>query len=168
MANIKVRLDVIEFLIYFWESVSQREKVADRFFHELANNPDMQFIYDADFTKESVVKVLSAITNRELLNSPSKKESRFWSQNMRMIEDIGAMRSMVYPVKTLNMDHIKDKLKKDVEIIFIPDTMEEYRIAENKLMVNFFKIMPNMDGDGTVSIEGMSLVEYLDKRVLEV
>ncbi|MDY0256420.1 hypothetical protein [Gudongella oleilytica] len=168
MANIKVRLDVIEFLIYFWETVSQKEKVADRFFHELADNPDMQFIYDDEFTKESVVKVLSAITNRELLNSPTKKESRFWSQNMRMIEDLDAMRTMVYPVKTLNMDHMKDKLQKDVEVVFLPDTMEEYRITGNTLVVNFFRIMPGMEGDGIVKIEGMDLVDYLDKKVLEI
>ena len=168
MVNIKVRLDIIEFLIYFWESVSQKEKVADRFFHELADNQDMQLIYDDEFTKESVVKVLSAITNRELLNSPTKKESRFWSQNMRMIEDLDAMRSMVYPIKTLNMDHMKEKLQKDVEVVFLPDTMEEYRIIGNTLVINFFRIMPSIDGDGSVKIEGSDLISYLEKKVLEV
>lgn len=87
---------------------------------------------------------------------------------MRMIEDLDAMRTMVYPVKTLNMDHMKDKLQKDVEVVFLPDTMEEYRITGNTLVVNFFRIMPSMEGDGTVKIEGMDLVDYLDKKVLEI
>lgn len=168
MGNIKVKLDVIEYLIYFWESISQREKVSDRYFHELAANSDMKLIYDEDFKPESVVKVLSAITNREMLNSPTKKESRFWSQNMRMTEDLDAMRSIVTPIKTLNLDHLKDKIDKDIEVIFVPGTMDEYRIVGNVLVVNFFRIMPSMDEVGSVTINGKDLISYLEEKVLEV
>ena len=168
MGNIKVRLDVIEYLIYFWESISQREKVSDRYFHELADNVDMKLIYDENFKPESVVKVLSAITNREMMNSPTKKESRFWSQNMRMIEDLDAMRSIVNPIKTLNLDNMKEKLQKDIEVVFVPDTMDEFRIAGNVLVVNFFRIMPSIDSNGSVTIDGKNLISYLEEKVLEV
>lgn len=168
MGSIKVRLDVIEYLIYFWESIAQREKVADRYFHEVAENPDMKLIYDEEFKSGSVVKVLSAITNREMLNSPTKKESRFWGQNLRMIEDLDTMRSIVNPVKTLNLDHLKDKIEKDIEIIFVPGTMDEYRIVGNKLIVNFFRIMPSMNGDGSVTLDSKDLNSYFEEKVLEV
>lgn len=168
MGSIKVRLDVIEYLIYFWESIAQREKVADRYFHEVADNPDMRLIYDEEFKPESVVKVLSAITNREMLNSPTKKESRFWGQNLRMIEDLDAMRIIVNPVKTLNLDHLRDKIDKDIEVVFVPDTMDEYRIIDDKLVVNFFRIMPSIFGDGSVTLDGKDLNSYFEEKVLEV
>ena len=108
MANIIVKNDILEMMLYIWDSVSQREKIAESFLVEVANNEDMKYLYDDDFTKESVRKVLSAISNRELMNKPTKKESKFWNNNMWMLEDLEFTRMMVSPVKSLNLDSIKD------------------------------------------------------------
>ena len=82
MAKIVIKNEILEMMLYIWDSVHQKEKIADSFFLEIADNPNMKYLYDEEFTAESVRKVLSAISNRELLNKPTKKESRFWSKNM--------------------------------------------------------------------------------------
>ena len=138
MAKIVIKNDMLESMLFIWDSVAQREKIGDPFILKLADEPDMKYLYGEDFDKESVRKVLSAISNRELLNSPTKKESKFWNNNMWMTEDLGFTNMMVDPVKTLNLDDIKDKLpKEEYEVIFIPGNMGQYVIDGNKLIINF-------------------------------
>ena len=115
--SITVNLDVVEMMLFFWESVKEREKVVDSFMIEVSEKEDMQYIYDENFSKDSVRKVLSAISNREKLNHPTKEEGRFWNYNMWMLEDLDNMRKMVSTIKTLNLDYLKDKITKDVTII---------------------------------------------------
>ncbi|MDO7205695.1 hypothetical protein Q5M85_17925 [Paraclostridium bifermentans] len=73
MAKIVIKSEILEMMLYIWDSVHQKEKIADSFFIGLSDETDMKYLYDEDFTKESVRKVLSAISNRELLNKPTKK-----------------------------------------------------------------------------------------------
>jgi hypothetical protein len=169
LANIIVKNDILEMMLYIWDSVSQREKIAESFLVEVANNEDMKYLYDDDFTKESVRKVLSAISNRELMNKPTKKESKFWNNNMWMLEDLEFTRMMVSPVKTLNLDSIKDKLtKEEYEIIFIPGHMDEYYIDDNKLIINFFKIMVDLYIEGKVTIVDKPFKEYIEEKLLSM
>ena len=88
MAKIVIKNDMLESMLFIWDSVAQREKIGDPFILKLADEPDMKYLYGEDFDKESVRKVISAISNRELLNHPTKKESRFWNNNMWMLEDM--------------------------------------------------------------------------------
>lgn len=74
MAKIVIKREILEMMLYIWDSVHQKEKIADSFFIGLADETDMKYLYDEDFTKESVRKVLSAISNRELLNKPTKRK----------------------------------------------------------------------------------------------
>ncbi|MDR7855849.1 hypothetical protein [Tissierella sp.] len=170
--TIKINFDVVEMMLFIWQSVAEREKISETFMLEVANKKEMDYLYDEEFSKESVRKVLSAISNRELLNHPTKKESRFWNNNMWMLEDLDNMNNMVKPVKTLNLDHLKEKLDNakfnDVEIIFIPGHVDEYIIDENKLVVNFFKIMVNPMESTDVKILGKPLKEYIEEKVLEM
>ena len=141
MSKIAIKSEILEMMLYAWDSVHQKEKIADSFFIGLADEMDMKYLYDEDFTKESVRKVLSAMSNRELLNKPTKKESRFWNKNMWMLEDLSFTNMMIEPVKQLNLDYMEDKLsKEEYEVIFIPGHMDEYYIDENKLIINFFNI----------------------------
>lgn len=168
MASITVNFNTIEMMIYFWESVADRDKVSDKYLVELAGHDDLAPIYDEEFSKDSFRKVLSAISNREILNHPTKKESRFWNLNMWMLEDMDNMREMVQLVKTLNLDHMKDKLDKDIKVVFIPGTTDVYKVEEDKLIINFFKISINPYADTRVTIDGKEFNEYIQEKVLEV
>ena len=170
MAKIVIKNEILEMMLYIWDSVHQKEKIADSFFFEIADNPNMKYLYDGEeFTLDSVRKVLSAISNRELLNKPTKKESRFWSKNMWMLEDLGFTNMMVEPVKQLNLTDLEDKLPKDeYEVVFIPGHMDEYYIDGNKLVINFFNIVIDFFGDGPATIADKPIKEYIEEKLLSM
>lgn len=172
--TITVNLDTVEMMLFFWQSVAEREKVGEEFMREVADKDDMKYLYNENFSQESVRKVLSAISNRELLNNPTKEESRFWNYNMWMLEDLDNMNNMVKPVKTLNLDDIKEKIKdKDtkvetLEVVFVPGHLEEYYIDENKLVINFFRLMVDFMDETKINIAGKPMKEYIEEKILEV
>lgn len=169
MAKIVIKNDILEMMIYIWDSVAQRQKITDDFIIKLAANEDMKCLYGEDFEPESVRKVLSAISNRERLNNPTKKESRFWNNNMWMLEDLEFTNMMMNPVKTLNLDGIKDKLTKDeYEVIFIPGHVDEYYIDGNKLIINFFKIVVNLYDENDIKIVDKPFMEYIEEKLLSM
>lgn len=166
MVNITVKLETIEMMIFFWDSVAQREKISDVYINEIAFHKDMKALYDSKFDEKSVITVLSAITNRELLNTSSKRERKFWSQNMWMIDDRSTMKAMIVPIKTMNLDHLKDRLTKDIEVIFVPGTIEEFKVDENKLYINFFRIIASFEEPGKMTIAGVDFNQYIEEKVL--
>ena len=169
MAKIIIKSEILEMLLYVWDSLKQREKIADSFFIGLANEENMKYLYSDDFTKDSVRKVLSAISNRELLNAPTKKESRYWNKNMWMLEDLEFTNMMINPVKHLNLDHLSDKLSgEEYEVIFVPGHMDEYYIDNNKLIINFFNISVDLFGDGDVTIAQKPFNEYIEEKLLSM
>lgn len=171
--DIRIKFDIIEMMLYFWESVAQKEKVGDGYLTEIANHADMKYLYGDEFNEESVRKVLSAITNRERLNDATKKERKFWNYNMWMLEDLGFMRMMVSPVKTLNLDEIKERLSKegrfsDYEVIFITGHEEEFYSDNNKLIINFFKIVVDLYEENKITIAEKPLKEYIAEKLAEL
>lgn len=172
--TITVNLDTIEMMLFFWQSVAERQKVADSFMWEVAEKEDMKYLYGDNFSKESIRKVLSAISNREVLNNPTKEESRFWNYNMWMLEDLENMNNMVGPVKKLNLDHLKEELKdKDtafnkIEVAFIPGHVDEYYIDENKLVINFFKISVDFMDPTKTTIDGKTIKAYIEEKIEEL
>lgn len=171
--SITVKLDTLEMMLFFWQSVAEKQKVADSFLWEVAEKENMKYLYNDDFSKESIRKVLSAISNRELLNNPTKAESRFWNYNMWMLEDLENMNNMVNPVKKLNLDDLKENLKdtktdyEKIEVAFIPGHIEEYYIDENKVVINFFKLMVDFMDPTKVNISGKPLKEYVEEKIKE-
>jgi len=77
LKNIKVNLEEIEAMLYFWHATGEKEKVAESYLNSITQMPGLSACYDDDFNGESVRKVLSAITNRELLSQKTQKEGRF-------------------------------------------------------------------------------------------
>ncbi len=73
----KINYEIIEMMVFFWDQVKNREKIQDAYLVEIANKKELAMIYDEEFTRDSFRKVLSAISNKELLSSPTKAESRF-------------------------------------------------------------------------------------------
>lgn len=170
MENIKIDFDVLEMMIFYWESVASKDKMSDDYFVSIAEKPQMQIIYNKEFSPDSVRKVLSAISNRERLNDRTSQESRFWNNNMWILEDLENMRNMVAPVKTLNLNALVEKYKnvsrfQELELIFIPAHMEEFYVDENKLYINFFKLIPNYENPKDIKIDGLPLMEYVGKKI---
>lgn len=167
--HIKLNLEEIEAMLYFWHATAEKEKVAEAFLHQVAESPGLQLAYDDEFTPESVRRVLSAITNRERLSNMTKKEARFWSNNMWMLEDLDYVDSIVNPLKRLNLDDLPTHLNQtapelpftELEVIITPLHFNEYLIAGNRLVINFFKIMPAEEG---IVLQGMLIKDFiLDK-----
>lgn len=175
--KITTDFEVLELMIIFWETVKSREKMAESYIIDVANREQMKPLYADDFTTDSVRRVLSAISNKELVNTPTKKESKFWSNNMWMLEDMENMKNMIAPIKTLNLDHLKEELGNsskfdEIEVIFIPGHIDTYYMSGNKLYINFFKMIATVDMEtfeyGELKIEDVPFKEYVENKVKEL
>lgn len=174
--RIIVKLDVIEAMLYYWQASSEKEKVGESYLNNIADFNEMNYIYDDEFNGESVRKVLSAISNREIFKSEIKKERKFWNNNMWMMEDLEYTKMMVTPLKTLNLDTIIEKLNnknnnikyEELEVVFIPGHEGEYLVKENKLIINFFRVKPDLYEDNKVTIGETLLLDYIEEKLTEV
>ncbi|MFD3155917.1 hypothetical protein ACFIJ5_03490 [Haloimpatiens sp. FM7330] len=173
LKSIKVNLEEIESMLYFWQATSEKERVAEQFLTDVAKMKGICASYDDEFNDESVRKVLSAITNNELLSKKTKKEGRFWNYNMWVMEDLEYTNMMVQPVKQLNLDSLVDELKdmnskyEEIEVRFSPLSLEDYIIKDNMLVVNFFRVKPS-DFDDNTFIDGKEIKEYIKEKLVEL
>lgn len=176
LKHINVNLEPLESMLYYWTSVSEKEKVAESFFIEVANMESMKTCFTDEFNEESVRKVLSAIQNAELLSVATQPERRFWNNNMWMMEDLGLTEAMAQPVKTLNLDSLVGKLNEEIPgieeetitVYFAPLHLDTYYIIDGKLIINFFRIMVDLYGDGSAKIEGMSIEDFVYEKLVEL
>ncbi len=91
---------------------------------------------------------------------------------MWMLEDLEYTEMMIKPVKTLNLDSIMNKLNTKIEnpkydkleVLFIPATSEEYLINENKLIINFFRVKPDLYEEGKVSIGDTNFEDFIEEN----
>lgn len=172
LKNITLNLEAIEALHFFWIAASEKDHVDEKFFHDLGQMDAVKLIYDTDFDAESVRRSLSAIKNREPFTG-NKIERRFWNLNMWAMEDLELTASMISPIKKLNLDTYVEKLDaknsryETVEVYFSPIHDDEYRIIDNKLLINFFRIRTSFMDDG-VQIGEISLDEYIEAKLKEV
>jgi hypothetical protein len=175
LTKIKLNLQEIEAMLYFWHACKDKEKVSEKYLTEFAAMPGISLCYDSEFDAESVRKVLSAITNRERLSHMTKSEGRFWSNNMWMMEDLTFTDKMAQPLKVLNVDSLVDELKglpgsdkyDELEVSFSPLHFDEYVIKGNKLVVNFFKVTTD-DSKDTAYIGDVDLKEYIKTHLQEL
>jgi hypothetical protein len=173
--TIKLKLDAIEGMLYYWQATSEKEKVGESYLVNITEFPGMSKLYGEDFTPESARKVLSAISNREMMNDATKTERKFWNNNMWMLEDLEYTNTMVAPLKMLNLDDLAEKINarvsdskyEDVEVVFIPGHKDEYYIDENKVIVNFFRVMPDIYGGDSVKIGETELKSYIEEKIVE-
>ncbi len=169
--KININTEVVEMMIFFWSSVAEKEKVAEPYIISVAERPEMKLIYDDEFKEEGVRSVLSAISNRELLNGGSKKDKRFWNNNMWMMEDLGVMQAMIDPMKQLNLQEDEGELSTqsgfdEVNVIFVPGTTDFFKVVDNNLVVNFFKIVVDIfGGTGEVTFDGKSLKDAIEEKI---
>jgi hypothetical protein len=174
--KIKVKFDVLEAMLYYWQVTSEKGKVGEDYIISIGDFPDMEYLYDDEFDKDAVRRVLSAISNREMLNGGSKKERRFWNNNMWMLEDLEFTNMMISPIKTLNLDSLIPKLNKkndnpkyeELEVIFVPGHVDEYYIVDNKLIINFFRVSPDLYEEGKVTIGDKLFMDYIEEKLTEM
>lgn len=173
--RIKVNLDAVEAMLYFWQSTNDREKVSEQFIFDVTEMAGLKYAYDNEFNSESVRRALSAVTNREIFSSMSRKEGRFYNNNLWMMEDLGYTDTMAQPLKKLNLESLVKKLNncegsknfEELEVIFSPLHLDVYLIKNNKLIINFFRVKPS-DIDGTVSIENKEITEFIVEKLEEL
>lgn len=170
LKNIKVNLEIMESMLYFWQATKDREKVGENYILSIAEKDGMKAIYDEEFNAESVRLVLSAISNRELLNSTNKKERKFWNNNMWMLEDMSIMESMLKPLKVLNLSELAEQYKdlpwETVEVCFFPGHADTYHIQGETLYINFFKVFVPEEGD--VRIDGVAIQEFIQDKMAQM
>ena len=162
--KISIDTNVLESMLYIWACLSDKEKIGDTFLTELATSPAMTAQYDDDFNAESVRKVLSAICNRERMNNPTKKESRFWNNNMWMMEDKLIPDSMLGPVKRLSARELEQTVQTegDKNVVFYPGTTETSFAKGDTLYVNFFKIRADIwDDTKEPTIDEKSIKDFV-------
>lgn len=173
ISRIKVNLEAVEAMLYFWQAVNDRENISEMFIYDIAAMPGLALTYEDEFNEESVRRALSAIKNREIFSRSSKKEGRFYSNNLWMMEDLGYTNSMVAPLKKLNLEFLAAELNSkhpaskydELEVIFAPLHVDEYLIKENKLIVNFFKVKP---AENDTLIGDTEMKEYLKEKLEEL
>lgn len=173
--TIKVNMNIMEYMLYFWQASSENEKVAEDYLAEIVAQPEMATLYTDDFTAADLRKVLSALTNREKLSDISETAYNYMRNSMWVMDDMGLLGYMVAPIKVLNVDDLveqvnalKDIPYEDVEVIFLPGTEKEYYIIGNKLYINFFKVQADIYDETNVTINGTSVREYILEKLQEM
>jgi hypothetical protein len=170
MIKIKVNIEVMEALLYFWEATRGREKVGEKYINALANLSPMPSVYDDKFTAESVRRVLSAITNREPLAPVSRQEGRFFNNNLWMLEDLSLPREMMSCIKTLNLDSLAEELSsefpgdEEVTVYFAPLHLDPVHYLKGGISLNFFMLQP--DFSGSVTFGGEDLHSSIREHVV--
>lgn len=178
LKRLNLNLEELESMLYFWQSTSEKEKVGESYLVEIADMKGLKTSYklDSDLTAEGVRKVLSSITNRELLSEKTKSEARLWNFNMWMLEDLEYTNMMIAPLKQLNIEDVlkdiseeaKDSKYEEVEVRFSPLSMQDYIIDGSNLIINFFKVRPSLEEDDVLTIDNIDIKEYIKSKVLEV
>ena len=171
--RVKVNLETIEAMLYFWQAVNDRENLSEIFIYDIAAMPGLALAYEDKFNEESVRRALSSIKNREIFSRSSKKEGRFYSNNLWMMEDLNYTNSMVAPLKKLNLEFLTGELNskfpdskhQELEVIFSPLHIDDYKIKNNKLIINFFKVKPV---DDETFIGDIKLKEYINNKLEEL
>ena len=152
-------------MLVFWSMISEKEKVSDLYIQDLAEMDEFKASFDSEFSSDSFRKVLSAVSNKELLNGMSKKEGRFWNYNLWMLEDMEFVAQMIAPLKKLNLDSLE--AAGDVEAVFVPMNMQESFSKDGNLYINFFKTIYN-EFENNTSIEGKEVSAYIQEKLAEM
>lgn len=175
ISRIRVNLDVIEAMLYFWQAVNDRENISELYIYDITAMDGLTLAYDEEFNAESVRRALSAIKNREVFSRSSRKEGRFYNNNLWMMEDLGYTNLMAAPIKILNLESLVDSLNtkypevryEELEVIFSPLHLDDYIIKNNKLIINFFRVKPG-DLDDFSYIGEAELKKFIEEKLEEL
>ena len=85
MSNLKTNLNGLEIMVFFWNSLISKEKVNETFINDLCSMKEFSYIYNEDFSNESLRRVLSALNNKEPFTG-NKVERKYYSNNLMVLE----------------------------------------------------------------------------------
>lgn len=140
MHNVKVNLNGLEIMLFFWNSVISKEKVNELFINDLCSMKEFSFIYREEFTPDSLRTILSALNNKEPYKA-SKTEMKFYSNNLRIMEYIDDVLPTINAIKKLNMDMLSQRLGENInEIIVVPGTSSTITESDHCLIIDFFAV----------------------------
>jgi hypothetical protein len=176
ISSIKVNMESVEAMLYFWQAVNERENLSEAYIYDVASMPGLKIAYDNEFNEESVRRALSAIKNREIFSRDNQKEGRFYNNNLWMMEDLSYTGMMVAPIKKLNLDSLLETLNskypqskfEELEVIFAPLHVDEYFIKDGKLVINFFKVKPDLMDENLTFIGEVEIKEYITEKLGEL
>jgi hypothetical protein len=174
--RIKVNLESVEAMLYFWQAVNERENLSEVYIYDVAAMPSLKISYDNEFNEESVRRALSAIKNREVFSRNNQKEGRFYNNNLWMMEDLNYTGIMVAPIKKLNLDSLLAELNakypnatsEELEVIFAPLHVDEYFIKDGKLVINFFRVKPDLEDVNLAFIGEVEIKKYIVEKLEEL
>jgi hypothetical protein len=174
--RIKVNLESVEAMLYFWQAVNDRENLSEAYIYDISAMPSLTIAYDSEFNEESVRRALSAIKNREIFSRTNQKEGRFYNNNLWMMEDLSYTNLMVMPIKRLNLDSLLEILNskypsakfEELEVIFAPIHVDEYFVKDNKLVINFFRVKPDLMDENKTLIGEVEIKPYIQERLEEL
>lgn len=176
LKSIKVDLKAVESMLFFWSMIAEREKVSEVYILSVAETPQFRGVYVPGFDNISVRKVLSAISNREVFRSDNRKESRFWVDNIWMLEDLDYIMEMIGPIKRLHLDDMVDRLNEvvpqevleELHVVFVPFYYQNAVYGRDTLYVNFFRAIPDKKEERVLSIEGKSLEDFIYQGLVKI
>jgi len=117
-----------------------KEKVNELFISDLCLMREFGFIYQEEFTPDSLRTILSALNNKEPYKA-GKKEMKFFSNNLRVMEYIDEVLPTINAIKKMNMDILSQKLDENInEIVIVPGTSNTITKSDNCLILDFFAI----------------------------
>ncbi len=174
--RITVDLHTVENLLFFWNMIAEREKVSEIFILSVAELPQFQAIYDEEFDNISVRKVLSALSNREVFRGDNRRESRFWVDNLWMLEDLEYTMRMVTPLKQLHLEDLVEPLNRlvpqdryeELKVVFVPFPRRTSVIRGNGLYINFFRTLPRKGKGEGGRIDGHPMKSFIEEQLAEL
>lgn len=165
MTVLKMNLEALEAMDFYWAALKDRERISDLFIQEVTAMQGYCLSYDDEFTAESVRRVLSALANREPFKASNKKEGRLYSNHLWMMDDLGIEKAMLQPVKQLNVEHLRQHVStnipyEEIQIHVVPLHLDTHKVVNNHILINFFKIQLGED-ESKVNIQNVALDQYI-------
>lgn len=176
LKNIKLDLQAVENMLFFWNMIGEKEKVSEIYILTVAEMEQYRGVYDEEFDNISVRKVMSALSNREVFRGDNRKESRFWVDNLWMLEDLNYTMDIVAPIKRLHLDDlvstINEKVKdysiyETLNVVFVPFYNQPSLVRNNTLYINFFKALPER-GKQELLLDNLPIKEYILNQLVEL
>lgn len=177
LKNIKLDMQAIENMLFFWNMIGEREKVSEIYILTVAELEQYRGVYDTEFDNISVRKVMSALSNREVFRGDNRKESRFWVDNLWMLEDVKYTMDIVAPLKRLHLDDLVQKINKSVKnesvyetlnVVVVPFYNQPSLVRNNTLYINFFKALPERGESQELLLDKLPIKEYILQQLTEL
>jgi hypothetical protein len=170
-------MQAVENMLFFWNMIGEREKVSEIYILTVAELEQYRGIYDTEFDNISVRKVMSALSNREVFRGDNRKESRFWVDNLWMLEDVKYTMDIVGPIKRLHLDDLVQKINKSVKnesvyetlnVVVVPFYNQPSLVRNNTLYINFFKALPERGESQELLLDKLPIKEYILQQLTEL